>query len=213
VTVRITTLAATESGKGEYVKRCWWPRVSRLLILDHVGEFYDAPPGGAVPVLGASATIDALKRLSSHKRWRISASVTVDEISEEIVPRLFRYPEIRQSYGRLVGGLALHIAEVDRVIGSASTDMRDLWRRSRHAGLTVFADSQRPSNVSKEITSQSDAVVFLHIHEPADVEYMQKLVRSPVKSDAILNWLAGERYRSAAFLPRSGRVVLQHPAP
>ena len=202
---RVTVLGATGSGKSVYLRQAWWPRAPRLLVVDHIGEY--AAQLGAV---GLDQTLALLREHAHVRTWRLFAGLVPEEI-DELAAILLPYPNLQASPALALGGMAISVDEVDRVIGfGAGAGLRDLWRRGRHVGLTVFAASQRPANVSKEITSMSDALALLHIHEPSDIDYMRDLLGKDRLARA-MEWLSGAPHRVAMYFPRSQRLGLYPP--
>lgn len=202
---RVTVLGSTGSGKTFYIVRRWWPQARRLLVLDHIGEW-----SAHTNAIGYDGVLAAMREHAHLREWRIFATVTIPEI-HALAEKLLPYPELSRSPALLLGGLTLSIDEVDRVIGfGAGSDLRDLWRRGRHVGLSVLAASQRPSNVSKEVTSQSSLIALLRIHEPADVDYTRALMGRE-KTDRALAWLSGAPHRVALYAPPTGALTLTDP--
>jgi len=73
----------------------------------------------------------------------------------------------------------LLVDEVDLIAPphTARREVRTLWRRSRHVGLSIVATTQRPESVSREVSAQSQHVLCLQLIEPAALEYMSKIMR------------------------------------
>lgn len=204
---RVTVLAATGAGKSVHLRNYWWPRARRLLVCDHIGE-YSAQLGA----VGFDQTLALLREHAHLPNWRLFAGLVPEEI-EELSRVLLPFPDLQQSPALKLGGMAISIDEVDRVIGfGAGAGMRDLWRRGRHVGLTVFGASQRPANVSKEITSMSEAIVMLHVHEPSDVDYMRDLMGRERLATA-MQWISGAQFRFAMYFPHTMRLGLYEPTP
>lgn len=197
---RATVAGQTESGKTEFLIRHFLSgsRVPRLLIVDRTGEWLAREPQ-APTALGLADTVRLLDEYANKSRWRIITSLSNDEVMQ-LGKALVGIPDVNKGFSYNVGGMALALSEVDLLvpIASAPEELRSLWRRGSHAGLSIFADTQRPSNVSKETTSQCRWLVFLALYEPSDVEYVRKQLGGIMAPQAI-RWIQGTRYAAALF--------------
>jgi hypothetical protein len=166
----------TGSGKTSFLWARYLSKAPRVLAIDQTGEWVAREDAlGAVVADGLSETLAALREVAGRPRWWVIAVLDNDDIealAEILLPR-----------GRLLdgpvsklGGFALYLDEVDKVVGPyGASSLRDLWRRGRHAGLSVLAATQRIGNVSKEVTSQADTIGVLSLHDVADVQYIEYL--------------------------------------
>ena len=118
----------------------------------------------------------ALRQLAPRGRWTIVANL---EDVEELVAYLAPASELAASPVALCGGAVLLVDEVDIVAPpkTSRSEVRMLWRRSRHLGLSIVATTQRPENCNREVTSQSPQVVCLQLVEPAAYDYMSQIMR------------------------------------
>lgn len=174
---RVFVCGASGSGKTEFLRTRFLPRSPRLLIVDQTGEWPDKEPEAPV-YMGFEETLGGLKGLASQPKWRAICYLEPEEVmrlSEEV---LLPPGKISQGYSYSVGGMGLLLDEVDSLvpIANAPLPLRSLWRRSRHGGLTVFAATQRPGNVSKEVTSQCRWLGVLRQHEARDVLYLASVI-------------------------------------
>jgi len=197
---RATVAGQTESGKTEFLRRHFLAggRTPRLLVIDRTGEWF-ARETGAPSALGLADTVRLLDEFAPKTRWRIIASLSNDEV-QKLGAVLVGLPDVRKGYAFNVGGMGLVLSEVDLLVpfANATEELRSLWRRGSHAGLSIYADTQRPSNVSKEVTSQCRWLVFLALYEPNDVKYLRDQLGLSMFPKA-LKWIQGTRYAAALF--------------
>lgn len=189
---RVFVCGASGSGKTVFLERRFLPRAPRLLIVDQTGEWQEKMPKAPV-YLGFEETLQGLRGLARTKEWRAITYLEPEEVmrlSEEV---LLPPGRIAKGYSYSVGGMAILLDEVDTLvpISNAPLPLRSLWRRSRHGGLTVFAATQRPGNVSKEVTSQCRWLAVLRQHEARDVLYLASVI---------------DRGLIKAMIPELGRV-------
>jgi hypothetical protein len=173
-------------------------RAPRLLIVDRTGEWFEREPG-APSTVGLPATVRALDEYATKPRWRIIASLSNEEV-ETLGGALVGVPDIRKGYAYNVGGMGIVLSEVETLvpITGASEELRSLWRRGSHAGLSIYADAQRVSNLSKEVTSQCRWLVFLALYELADVDYVRKELGRNM-APGVISWIQATRYAAALF--------------
>jgi hypothetical protein len=168
---RIFVTGGTGSGKSKLLRDLWLPRVPRALILDHTGEWEQLK--GAQIAESFPALLRELRRAAARPRWRVVAHLTQDDrerLADLLVPAVVK----RGSYALEVGGMALVDDEVSQTAdGSSPPKVRGLWERGRHAGLTILAATQRPAQVARIVTSQSQWLGVCRLHEPNDVKYLR----------------------------------------
>lgn len=201
-------MGQTESGKTFFLRRRFLSsgRLPRVLIIDRIGE-YRATEKGATLADGLTGTVQALTECARRRSWRIVA--TMDNSDVGLLARaLIGAPNVEAGFSHNVGGMALVLSEIDILvpIGHAPEPLRSLWRRGSHAGLSVLADTQRPSNVNKETTSQCRYLGFLALYEPADVEYSRRALGG--MADEALAWTHRARHHAALLDQRERRVYL-----
>lgn len=172
---------AGNSGSGKSV-RAWnlyLRHFPRRLLVDLTGEWAGTAGETADTVGGA---VDAIRRASSSGRWTVALALNFGDLAE-LVAWLIPVPALDRSPVRLMGGAVILVDEVDLLAppGTASEAVRTLYRRSRHVGLSVVSTTQRPANVSREVSAQSTAALALHLSEPRDVAYMSDLMRWDVR--------------------------------
>lgn len=194
---RVTACGQTESGKTEFLRRHFISRMPRVLIVDRTGEWFAREPS-APSAVGLHDTVRQLDDYASKARWRIIVSLSNEEILQ-LAKALVGIPDIRAGYSFNVSGMAVVLSEVDLLVpmANAPEELRSLWRRGSHAGLSIYADTQRPSNVSKEVTSQCNWLAFLALYEPNDVKYMRDALGTGMFTRA-LEWTR-RRYHAVLF--------------
>ena len=196
------------SGKTSRLLADVLSKVPRVLLVDQTGEWYDRRPGnGAMDRTEAfdlGETLAALRRVSHLRRWWLVASLDPEEV-EQLRQALMPAGRLRQGPAVQLGGLTLCLDEVDRVIGTGPSPLRDLWRRGRHAGISVAAATQRIGNVSKEVTSQCDTIGIMAVHDPGDQDYLRSLMGAELASEA-LEWANARPFNIAYFNPAGGRL-------
>jgi hypothetical protein len=203
--------ARSGAGKTEYIKRVWLAKIPRLVIVDQTGEWRELAEQNGGVADGVDAVLAAIRANASKQRWRIVALLDKGQL-EELAKILLPQGKIDRCPSRLLGGMALFLDEVDQVAPTNGSDsIRSLFRRGRHAGLTIISASQRPGNVSKEVTSQSEFIAVLALHEANDVAYLEDVLGRQTARDA-LEWANSKPYRVALYFPRTGQLVKQEPA-
>ena len=53
--------------------------------------------------------------------------------------------------------------------------MLNFYAAGRHRNICLIAASQRPAQISKLVTSQSNKIIFFRLHEPNDLKYVRSL--------------------------------------
>jgi hypothetical protein len=128
-----------------------------------------------------------LRKLAPRGRWTIAIGIGQEEFAE-LVPFLIPLSgdeAMTENGGGITrspiyrcGGAVLLNDEVDLVAPprGLKVEVRTLYRRSRHAGLSLVSTTQRPEAVSREVSAQSHHVLCLHLIEPNARAYMQNLL-------------------------------------
>jgi len=173
--VRVFLAGNSGSGKTTLANRLYLEKAPRVLILDLTGEWRDRVDATVDSVADAAREVRAR---AASGRWRIALSLDPDDM-EALVHWLVPVPRLQQSPIIAVKGAVLLVDEVDLLApqGTASRPIRTLYRRSRHVGLSVISTTQRPANVSREVSAQSTHAIALALSEPRDRDYMAKLMR------------------------------------
>ena len=183
---RVFVTGVSGSGKTEFIYRRVLPRFPRLLLIDQTGEWSQRFPDRGI-VYGYDATVAKLREQVGYREWWVFAYLEKEELERLAEKVLVPVPNPRKGFSANVGGMALYLDEVDVVCPNSRTTpaLQHLWRRGRHASLSVVAASQRPAQVSKEVVSQCNQIVTLAQHEPNDVAYLTKLLGKPVAAQML----------------------------
>jgi hypothetical protein len=96
----------------------------------------------------------------------------------ELVDYLIPVPNLSASPVLICHGAVLLADEVDLIAPPRSLrqEVRTLYRRSRHVGLSIVSTTQRPEAVSREVSAQSSQVLCLALAEPGAYDYMSALM-------------------------------------
>lgn len=170
-TSRVFFAGRSGSGKTTLAYHLYLSKFPRVIVLDMTGEW-----DGRVDRMTFTPheAINAIRDLAGRSgKWSVSVSISERELPV-LVDWLIPVPNVRASPILAVGGAAMLVDEVDLLAppGTSKEAVRTLYRRSRHVGLTVISTTQRPANVSREVSAQSTHAVALTLNEPRDVEYM-----------------------------------------
>lgn len=180
-TLRAFLAGASGTGKSRGAWTHYLAPFPRRLLIDLTGEWEQPKPwgypGADLTVYDAAELAQALKKLAPRGRWTISCSIGLEQMPD-LVAYLLPVPDLAQSPIRTVGGAVLLVDEVDLVAPPRSLreEVRTLWRRSRHVGLSIVATTQRPEAVSREVSAQSHHALCLKLVEPSGIAYMQNLM-------------------------------------
>lgn len=179
---RVFCCGVTGSGKTEFLARAFLPRARRLLLVDQTGEWIEREGPQAHVVYGYDQTAEALGDLARRDSWRLVCSLEPEEVETLTVRLLVPVPNPRAGYAANIGGMAVFLDEVDHLTPNAycPIGLRHLWRRGRHVGLSVYAATQRPANVSKEVTSMCRWLAVLRTHEVNDLIYLRQVIGASV---------------------------------
>lgn len=181
----LRSFLAGNSGVGKSTRawQLYLTRFPRRLLIDQTGEWEEPNPGIGYPGADQVAytvpgAIEAIRRLAPKGKWTVALGLDPAELPE-LIDWLIPVPNLKDSPVRAMGGAVLLVDEVDLLApqGYATEPVRTLYRRSRHVGLSVVSTTQRPSNVSREVTAQCWQVMALHLSEPRDRDYMVDLMR------------------------------------
>ncbi len=201
-TVRVFIAGVSGSGKSVIAWRMYLERFPRRLIIDLTGEWADR---AEVIVSDVDGLARALRTLAPRGHWTISAELGIDQIPD-LVRYLMPIPNLEQSPIYQCHGAVLLVDEVDLIAPQRSgrEEIRTLWRRSRHVGLSIVATTQRPEAVSREVSAQSHQALALHLVEPAALDYMADLMRVELEP-ALAEWTQAHPHGGLWVELRTGR--------
>lgn len=237
-TIRAFVAGASGSGKSAAAWTHYLARFPRRLLIDPTGEWERpndwhgarlTPYPGADAVCYSVGELDqALRRLAGRGRWTVTLGIGPEEFAE-LVPYLIPLSGDGGEAGGIprspiyrAGGAILLNDEVDLVAPprGLKVEVRTLYRRSRHAGLSIVSTTQRPEAVSREVSAQSDQVLCLHLVEPNAIAYMQNLMATDLSHLWTWNrthphgglWKDLKRGQ-ARWLTERGELVAPEPVP
>jgi DNA helicase HerA-like ATPase len=192
---RAFAMGVTGSGKTTLLRKLFVARAPRVIALDVTGE-WEADPGFPHVARSLDGLLRALEHFATRKerRWHIAAQLS-DEETQELAQLLVPETAPRSGLCQAYRGIAIAVDEADTFAPqSAPPAVRALWRRGRHAGLSIYAATQRPSAVHRDVTSQSRWLIVAQTHEGRDLAYLRQL-------------LPAEPYRALERLPRYHAVL------
>lgn len=169
------------SGKS-YLLRRFATKFPRRLSLDPMGEAAESSPRAII-----CYTVDdvraALAAQVHRQAWHIVACI--DPADAPSICRMLAPPNRlpQHSYSSSVGGVCLEAPEVDVIApnsGAIAPEVRNVFQRGRHYGLSILGDSQRPHLVNRVTSSQADVIIAFQQHEPRDIKYLGVLMSEPL---------------------------------
>lgn len=206
---RAFACGVTGTGKTHLLRELWIERAPRVLLLDHLGEW------GAPDAFDLRQLVERLRQAAGRDRWRIVASLDPEEVAK-LAEILIPFGDARgKSFAAAVGGMALALDEADQLAGrSCDRRISGLWRRGRHVGLSIYAATQRPADVHRAVTSQSQWIAVTKVYEPRDMLYLSQLL-TPDAMDALgevpqYGALLWEQAKRSGYIVDAGRHILRH---
>jgi len=188
-TQRVFIAGNSGSGKTTGAWRWYLSRMPRRIVLDQTGEWE-----GYTDITATSLTdfVSAVREMHSKPKWTIAYTLDDDRF-DDLIRWLIPVPNVYASPVTALGGAVMLVDEVDLVAGQNNTsrEVRTLYRRSRHTGLTVVSATTRPANVSREVSAQSTHILAYHLSEPRDRDYIADIMRWD--SQAVDRWMAWTR--------------------
>lgn len=175
-------------------------RFPRRIIFDFVGE-YDGKIANAKTCYTLSEAVNAL--LTAKKRgdkWTV-----VCTLADKEVPQLLAAITGKNSWARSVGGVVIQCGEVDLIAPNnqgIATEVRHIFQRGRHYGISALVATQRPRDVHRVVTAQSDIICAFRQHEPRDAEYLGEVMRS----DAVPLLRELRKFEYLRYFPNFGKL-------
>jgi len=208
-TVRAFVTGNSGSGKTTTAWKLYLAKFPRCLILDQTGEWY-----GRCDVYTSTlgTAVDAMRKLAPRTRWRVAYTLDDDRFPE-LVQWLIPVPNVYASPILMCGGAVLLVDEVDLLapggFGGAPQEIRTLYRRSRHVGLSIVSATQRPANVSREVSAQSSQIIAHYLSEPRDRDYMADIMRwTPEQLARWIRWCQQHPHGAVWKEVQTGRLLL-----
>jgi hypothetical protein len=182
-TLRAFLAGMSGSGKSTAAWRLYLSRFPRRILLDQTGEWsdparYPSGFGGADVIAQTVPELSwCLKKYAPTGKWTIVLELGLDDLPE-LVDYLIPIPRVELSPIYRCHGAVMLCDEVDLIAPPRSLrqEVRTLYRRSRHVGLSVVSTTQRPEAVSREVSAQSTQVLCLALIEPNAIDYMADLM-------------------------------------
>lgn len=183
----VTVTGRRGSGKSVLIAKRIVPTFPRVLTVDWTGEARETYPGAA-EVYGLDATIDALQAMHKGNRdletgapgeWHLIVVCDPSDVGTLCSMLAPRYDGGKTpALAAVVGGVCLECHEMDVIApvsgaGSAA-QVADAIARGRHARLSFVCAAQRPAQVLRLLTSQSDSIYAFRAHEPRDLQWLRQ---------------------------------------
>lgn len=155
------------SGKTTYIRTRVLAVEPRLLVYDHMAEFYDRV-GGAHVVYDLPGALAYMKqhRTGISRLFVVPTKPTIEEF--RLLCRIpFAYP-----------GTVLVCDEIDQFAQSTwpPEEFRRLVHFGRHVDCGFVGASRRPADVSRAFTSQARRFVCFRQTEPKDLTFWRSIV-------------------------------------
>lgn len=206
----VTVVGRTGSGKTQLIADFVGARHPRRITVDLLGECVKLYPD-AINAKSLAQIIRVMQRLheANVTEWHIVASVDVPEVGQLIKLLAPTGTTSDYSLSAVWGGIALEIFEldlvapVDRSEVSTREAVKTAFARGRHFGLSLLCATQRPHMIDRIATAQSSYVVTFQMHEPADLQWLERVGG---KRFAELARTGLAQYESAWYDARAGTI-------
>lgn len=199
------------SGKSTLLAKHVAPQFPRVVMVDWTGEGRELYPE-AREAYGLRGVLDAMQGFHEGEveDWRITAILDPSQVADLCNLLVPRYDGRTVPLSAAVGGVAIECHEmqlITPVSGAGRTaEIVDVMARSRHARLSWLCAARRPAELSKFLTSQSDAFYAFRTHEPRDVRWL-----SEVSDDFARTVRELPEYHSAHYETLTGAVEVLGP--
>lgn len=209
-TARVSMFGMSESGKAVVLWNRFVSLHKRVLVVDALGEWTEKPVKGE-RVDGLNETLWAIDHsVRTGGQFRIFANLNEEEVSK-LARILIPDKAYENSPVIAMGGLALYLPEVDMQIEPHTYDrVRDLWRRGRHVGLSVYADTQSLSSCSKEVIKNVHILGMTATTHDNDLDVLAKQIRDDATFQRAYNWTL-KPYHCALWWPTKRALTLLPP--
>lgn len=201
---RVFIAGMSGAGKSTAAWRLYLEHFPRRILLDQTGEWAEHAD---VVVYSVPEFSWALRKYAPVGRWTISLELMPEDLPD-LVDYLIPVPNLEDSPIRTCQGAVMLADEVDLIAPpkTATREIRTLYRRSRHIGLSVVSTSTRPENVSKEVTAQCQQILCLQLQEPAAYDYMSSAMHVDLRQ-ALPAWTARHPHGGLWREVLTGRVL------
>lgn len=211
----VTVTGRRGSGKSVLIAKRIIPTFPRVVTVDWTGEARETYPH-ATEVYGLAETVDALQEAHERERteqgpgrWHLIVVCDPGDVGKLCTMLAPRYDGGRTpTLAAVVGGVVLECHEMDviaPVSGAGSApQVADAIARGRHARLSFVCAAQRPAQVLRLLTSQSDAIYAFRTHEPRDLAWLRQ-AGGELFADTAREL---RRYEAARYDAESGTVAV-----
>lgn len=148
------------SGKSTLVKEMIedYPRV---VVFDTMGEYKNS-------IEGFDNALREISRVRNKRRFKIALRIVEDENALRALAIV--YDDLPRS---------LVVVEETSFYCSPSylpIEIKRFVRYGRHREISQIYVSRRPAEIHRDLTAQSDLIVSFRQHEPADIEYLRRVM-------------------------------------
>lgn len=204
----VTIVGRTGSGKTQLLAKLIGPRHKRRITIDLLGECEKLYPN-ALKARSVEQVIKGMAKLHAADvmEWHIVASIDVPDVGKLVHLLCPTGTASGRSLSAAWGGMALEmfeldlIAPVDRSEKSTREAIKTAYARGRHYGLSILAATQRPHMIDRIATAQSSYVITFQMHEPADLQFLERVGG---KRFSELARVGLKQYESAWYDARTG---------
>lgn len=177
-------------------------RFPRRIIFDFVGEYDGRFPDVKTCYTLPDAVSALLRAAKRGDKWTVVCTLDNSEIVQ-----LLAAITGRSSWARTVGGVVIQCGEVDLIApnnAGIATEVRHIFQRGRHYGISALVATQRPRDVHRVVTAQSDIICAFRQHEPRDADYLGEVMRS----DAVPLLRELRQYEYLRYFPNYGKLEI-----
>lgn len=182
-------------------------RFPRRIVFDFIGEYADKIPNAYEATTLQESVKALLDARAGGNVWTVLCNVEPEEVPKILAALAPNNGKPESSFARAVGGVVIECGEVDLIAPNSQKcprEVKNIFQRGRHYGISALVATQRPRDVHRVVTSQSDMIAAFRQHEPRDAEYLGNVMRS----DAV-ELLQGLRPRNyLRYLVNYGRLEI-----